>query len=393
MSLNVHAPHAEIVYPQVTSLRQFVTEVTVRLGETVHPVAEVTVAFSAPLRANIQGWLLETGRLIPEDAPVHLVYGSGPHQRSNFFGYVQSYSIATASDDTRFTQNTEVSVTYTLVGATSPLQTQTNRTWIAASPSYIARTICRDHMLAPMVQRDVGRLGARAQNAQSDWVFLRKLAAECGLRLVVDNTNVCLTDPLVSLREGREVPAFFLTKLPGIRDTVDEFRVTTGELDPASGRRTRSESFSYNPATRHLSRVVDKATSRARSTTFATQLPSASQTMATRRAVSQPANAQLWVQAVARVRGDARVRPGTEVWMQGAGMGPRNTGQWMVLSAHHHLELHLNDARKSVYSLSMMVGRNRPDGLDAVPRSRVLPAPVRTVLTQGRWRAEHTGAA
>ncbi|WP_274916903.1 hypothetical protein [Streptomyces sp. WZ-12] len=389
----MHAPHAAIVYPQVTSTRQFVTQVTLHLGENLLPVAEVSVAFSAPLRADIQGWLLATGRLIPEKAPVHLVYGSGPHQKADFFGYVQSYSIVTSGDDTRFTRNSEVTVVYTLVGAADPLQTQANRTWLASSPSYIARTICRRHLLAPMIQRDLGRLGARAQNARSDWGFLRDLVDECGLRVIVDNTDLYVTDPLVSLREGQEVPAFFLTKLPGIRDTVFDFRVTSGELDPTSGRRTRSEAHGYNRSTRHLFRVVDKATAGAGTTTFATQLPSASQTIATRRAVSQAANAQLWVQATARVRGDARVRPGTEVWMQGAGMGPRNVGQWMVMTSVHHLQLHHNDARKSVYELHLGLGRTRPEGLDAQPRSQVLPPPVRTVLAQGRWRAEHTGAA
>ncbi|MFI1796550.1 hypothetical protein ACH427_04215 [Streptomyces sp. NPDC020379] len=393
MSLRMHAPHASVVYPKVTSVRQFVTELAVHLKEGAHPVAEVTVAFSAPFRADMQGWLMATGRLIPEGAPVHLVYGSGPHQRADFFGYVHSFNIASSGEDTKFTANTEVTVTYTLTGATSFLQTQRSRTWIAASPSHMARTICRDHQLAPMVQHSPTRLPARSQHSQSNFVFLRELADECGLRLVVDGTHVYVTDPLVSLRQGHEVPAFFLTKLPGIRDTIYDFRMTGGELDPVGGLRTRSEAYGYNPATRRISRVVDRSTVQARTTSYATRRPSASQTSAARRAVSQAANSQLWVEASARVRGDARVRPGTEVWLQGAGLGPRTVGQWMTREATHRLVLHLTDPRKSVFETLLVVGRNRLDGLDSVARSTVLPPPRGTALVQGAWRAAPAGAA
>ncbi|MFJ2113938.1 hypothetical protein ACIOEX_18970 [Streptomyces sp. NPDC087850] len=391
MPIKTFAPHATIVQPKVTSTRQYVTQVDGHFRESAHPVVEVTVQFSAPRSASVQGWLLQSGNLLEEGTPVHLAYGSGPHQSANYYGYVHSYRISTAETDPKYIMNSEVAVTYTLTGASSDMQSQRSRAWKAASPSFIARTVCRSYRLAPFVQRGAARLVERAQNSQSDFAFLRDLAEELGLRLVVDNTSVYLTEPLVSLRRGREIPSFHLTKINGIKDSVYSFDVLTGELEPDGGRRTRVESFGYNPHTKFLSRTVARTSAQARYTSFATDLPNSSQTEAGGRASGKASTSALWVQAQVRVRGDARVKVGHEVWFQGVGMGPKNIGTWMVREVSHHLEIHPTDSRLSKFRSDLVVGRNRPDGLDVLRRDDLTATIAPTSLSTGRWHAQHIG--
>lgn len=390
MPIKMFSPHASIVYPKVTSARQYVTRMHGHFREGAHPVVEIGVHFSAPRSASAQGWLLQSGNLLTEGTPVHVVYGSGPHQRQDFYGYVHSYRITTAETDPKYVMNAEVAVTYTLTGASSEMQSQRSRSW-KASPSFIARDICRAYRLAPLVQRGTAGLSERGQYAQSDFAFLRDMAEELGLRLVVDGTSVYLTDPLVTLRRGREIPSFHLTKISGIRDSVYSFDVLTGELEPAKPLRTRLESFAYNRHTKHLSRTVARDATRARHTSFVTELPNSSQQEAISRSDGKASSAALWVQARAHVRGDARVKVGHEVWFQGVGMGPRNIGTWMVREASHLMELHPTDARRSTFRSDLVVARNRPDGLDVVRHDDLHVDGTATVLTTGRWHAQHIG--
>lgn len=391
MPIKTFAPHAAMAYPKATSARQYITQVDGYFREGAHAVVEVTVMFSAPRSSSVQGWLLQSGNILAEGTPVHLVYGSGPHQAVDYYGYVHSYRIATAETDAKYTMNSEVTVTYTLTGASSDMQSERSRAWSAVSPSFIARTICRSYRLAPVIQRGAQRLTERAQNSQSDFAFLRVMAEDLGLRLVVENTSVYLTEPLVSLRRGREIPTFHLTKINGIRDSVYEFDVVSGELEPDGGRRTRVESFGYNPYTKYLSRTVARTSARARHISYTTDLPNSSQSEAGDRATGRASTSALWVQAKARVRGDARIRVGHEVWFQGVGMGPRNIGTWMVREVEHHLEIHPTDRRLSKFRSDLVVGRNRPDGLDAVRRTDLTSAVAATALSTGRWHAQHIG--
>lgn len=391
MPIRTFSPHAAITYPKVTSARQYISRVDGYFREGAHPVVEVTVMFSAPRSSSVQGWLLQSGNLLAEGTPVHLTYGSGPHQSVDYYGYVHSYRIATSETDAKYTMNSEVTVTYTLTGASSDMQSDRSRAWSAVSPSFIARTICRSYRLAPFIQRGTQQLTDRAQNSQSDFAFLRDMADDLGLRLVVDNTAIYLTDPLVSLRHGREIPSFHLTKINGIRDSVYEFNVLNGELEPQGGRRTRVESFGYNRYTKYLSRTVARASARARHISYTTDLPNNSQTEAGVRAVGKASQAALWVQATARVRGDARVKVGHEVWFQGVGMGPRNIGTWMVREVAHHLEIHPTDPRLSKFRSDLVIGRNRPEGLDVIRRPDLIAMAPSTALSTGRWHAQYIG--
>ncbi|MDJ0463144.1 hypothetical protein QMK30_16330 [Streptomyces sp. H27-C3] len=217
------------------------------------------------------------------------------------------------------------------------------------------------------------------------------MAEELGLRLVVDNTSVYLTEPLVSLRRGREIPSFHLTKISGIRDSVYSFDVLTGELEPGGGKRTRVESFGYNRHTKFLSRTVARTSAQARYTSYTTALPSSSQKEAGGRAAGKASTSALWVQAQSRVRGDGRLKVGHEVWFQGVGMGPKNIGTWMVREVAHHLEIHPTDSRLSTFRSDLVVGRNRPDGLDVIRRDDLTATITASSLSTGRWHAQHIG--
>ncbi|WP_030660994.1 hypothetical protein [Streptomyces rimosus] len=389
MPIKQFAPHARLVYPAVPTSRHYITHVAIHQAEAAHEVAEVAVAFSVPRTDSVRSWAMSYGLLLPEQTPVHLRYGSGPHQEADFYGYVHSYRVTTSQDDARLQRNTEVTLTYTLTGATSSsMQSQRSAAWNLSSISGIARSICRSHRMACVTERTPTRL-TKMQASQSDFAFLRDVAAEYGLRLVADGTTVYLTSPLTTLRRSHAIPSAHMTKLPGLHDTIYEFDALNGALEPEGGRRTRVEGYAYNRSTRHLARTVAARTSTAAHRTYATALPAGSRSEADERVGAAAASSALWVAATASVRGDARLKVGHEIWLQGSGLGPHTVGTWMIRTASHHMTLHPTQPAQSTYVTDLTLGRNRPEGLDAHRLS--LPQPAGTTLSAQRWCAQHIG--
>ncbi|KUL44733.1 hypothetical protein ADL22_12375 [Streptomyces sp. NRRL F-4489] len=390
MPIKEFAPHARIIYPNVPTSRHYITHISVHQAEATHEVAEISIRISVPRTDSIRSWALSSGIVQPEGTPMHLRYGSGPHQQADLYGYVHSYRITTGQDDARLQRNSEVTVTYTLTGPTTTMQSQRSLAWQMSSASALARSVCRHYQLACVTERTPTRL-TKMQSAQSDFAFLRDLAQEYGLRLVADATTVYLTSPLATLRRGQAIPSAHLTKLPGLHDTIYAFDALHGELEPGGGRRTRIEGYAYNRHTRHLSRSVDARSATAAHRTYATALPADSRAEAEERVSAASAASALWVSANASVRGDARLKVGTEIWLQGAGLGPHTVGTWMIRQVSHRLTLHPTQPSQRTYVTDLVLGRNRPDGLDA--HRLPLPQPASTVLSEQRWCAQYIGGA
>ncbi|MFD6934636.1 contractile injection system protein, VgrG/Pvc8 family [Streptomyces goshikiensis] len=372
---------------------KWVTDVVITQAEDLHEVAEVTVIHRVPRGTSSgAGWSLDRYGILAEGTPMAIRYGTAAQPRT-FYGYVASPAVRGDSAPQASAHSVQVPVVYTLLGPTSSMQSQTNRIWSTATASYIARHLTRSAGLRPQIQRHNRLFDSLVQQATSDFTFLRGLAKEVGYRLVASGTTLSLTDPLVSLREPHEaVRGFLFAK--SHRDTMQTFHSTAGQSDPRGGLRTRREGYSYNPTTKALVRQVAADTQDAALTQYSSSRPFASQTEAQHALRAEARRDALWVHATATVIGDATLRPGMEVALDGDALGPNDRGQWMVRSATHRLSVVPGQPPAGRYWTDIVLGRNRRDGLDLVSKEAVTEAlPDRTTLVRGRWQAQQIGRA
>ncbi|MGD6750333.1 contractile injection system protein, VgrG/Pvc8 family [Streptomyces sp. BH105] len=382
-------PHITLTTPTLAG-RKWVTDLVVSQGEALHEIAELTVVYEVPRGTNTTGWSLDAAGILAADTPVEISFGDTVNS-STYYGYVSSISVRGADVHQSASATVEVPVVYTCIGPTNYMQSQANRLWSSTTASYIARTLTRGASLRPQVQRTSRLFTTALQQATSDFAFLRDLADEVGYRMIPSGTTLSFTDPLVSLREtGEDRPAFRYAKSP--TDTVKSWSSTAGQLDPLGGTRTRREGYSFNTTTKALVRVVADGTQDANVTQYSTGRPFTSQAEAAEMLSAEARRERLWVHAAATVIGDSRVRPGTELEVSGGALGPEDAGQWMVRSATHRISVTPNQPAASAYWTDVTLGRNRTDGLDAVPMAgQIESIAAGTSLINGRWRAQHIG--
>ncbi|MEW1675566.1 hypothetical protein ACJ6WD_10945 [Streptomyces sp. VTCC 41912] len=372
---------------------KWVTDVAISQGESLHEVAQITVLHQVQRNSSpAGGWLLDAAGVETEGSAIALRFGDTARSTS-FYGYVTSVAIKGADVHHSTAASVLVPVVYTCLGPTHHMQSQTNRLWTTATASYAARTIIRAAGLRPQVQQSSRRFENLPQQSVSDFAFLRDLSDEVGLRMVANGTTISITHPLVSLREsGEELPQFRYAK--DRTDTVKTWKSTAGHLDPLGGRRTRREGYSFNTTTRALLRVVADGTQDATTTQYSTRRPFANQAEAQEILAAEVRKDTLWVHGEATVVGDCRLRPGTELAVAGGALGPKDAGVWMVRSATHRISVAPNRPAAGVYLTDVVLGRNRLDGLDSVPKAgRVDAIPDGAALIDGRWRAHHMGRA
>lgn len=370
---------------------KWVTDVVITQAEGQHEVAEITVIHQVPRGTSTgTGWRLDRYGLLPEGTPMSINYGRAGRPRT-FYGYVVSSSVSGDKVPQSAAKSVQIPVVYTLLGPTSLMQSQVNRIWPTATASYVARRLARAAGLRPQVQRHNRRFDSLIQQSTSNFTFLRGLAAEVGYRLTVSGTTLALTEPLVSLREKHDaVPSFRYDA--STHDTVESFRTTTGETDPRGGLRTRREGYSYNPHTGSTVRQVAPDTRDAALTQFSVGRPFASQREAQTALRAEVRREALWVHARATVAGEASVRPGVEMALDGAALGPSDRGLWMVRSATHRISVVPGQPAAGRYWTDTVLGRNKADGLDLVSKDKVLEVlPDMTYLRHGRWQAGQIG--
>jgi hypothetical protein len=129
-------------------------------------------------------------------------------------------------------------------------------------------------------------------------------------------------------------------------------------------------------------------------TQYSTGRPFASQAEAADVLAAEARRERLWVHAQATVRGDSRLRPGTELEMDGSALGPDDPGPWMIRSTTHRISVMPNEPTAGVYWTDVSLGRNRVGGLDSVPKTGLVGnVEPGTALIDGRWRAQHIGRA
>lgn len=383
------APHARIVVPQLQGA-DWLQRLVVYQAEGAHQVAEATVmtAVYPGQQADVAAWADET--------PVRLQYGWWSDDSEPWFGYVASSRVEASESDDKLGYAISVPVTYTLVGASMPMQTQASRAWQDVTASYIARTVAARYTLAPVVETSAARFDQRMQTS-SDWQFLADLADRVGYRLYLDKAQLWFVDRRTPTPSSDgSVPQFWSRRTPGVLDSLRQFQSTVGDTDPAGGLRARNATVGLSRVSGRLSPAVFSQPR--------TDLSGVSRApMLTRQYTERPALSYrdasgllqaetdwLWVHARGITDGDPRLKPGALVDMRGGAIGTANSGLWMVRGATHRIDVDLIYPQKTQYTSELVLGRDQVDRLGVMVPAAPAPVPD-PVLVDGRWRASYVG--
>lgn len=391
---NRAAPQATVLLPALES-GEWVTDVVLYQAENAHQVVELTVMTTVYPGQPVD---VVGGPKWPENTPAWLRFGWWADDQEDWYGYVASSRISGSESDAKFGYAVTVPVTYTLVGASMPMQTQSSRPWTDTSPSYIARTIAHRYSLEPRVEVSRVHFDQRMQTV-SDWSFLADMTERIGYRLYLDKTALWFVSrATVMPSSDGTVPIFTQRKLPGVIDTLRSFQATVGDTDPAGGLRGRYATVGLNRVTGRLAPAVFE---QRRLDRQGQQV----QPLLSRQYVDRPAHSYrdavdildagtdwLWVHARAIVDGDPRLKPGSVVNLQGSAIGETNRGLWMVRGATHRIAVNFIYPQKTEYVTELVLGRDLADGLTVTLPGAPAPVPAPT-LTDGRWRASYIGRA
>jgi phage protein D len=384
-------PFVRITTPDVF-LPFVISDLVVHKEEKQHQWAQITVRYYIAPNSNPLLGELPAELWWEENKPVRIVYGGTPALPAEFVGYVVSPELISTGSTDPHIAGQMINIRYTLLGATKPLQTLRDKVWTSCTASYMAREIAAANGLAAVVGTHPRVFDSRHQH-ESDFSFLRRIAAEIGWRLSVDGSTLYLTDPRTALTSA--TPVFRKHSVGGLQDTMQSFTAVAGDLDPSGAIRAEHETVSLSSAG-----VVMPATSTADRTTSTGQSVGAqvrrrttgyvAGSYAEAQAVSAAAVSRniLWAQAAATVDGDTGLAPGCVVSLGGKALPNPYTGQWMTRSAHHRISISLKDPRMSSYYVDLTLGRDQADRLTVLSAPAV-PAAA-SVLTAGRWTSRRT---
>lgn len=388
MSVRTYWPYVKVTTPQLDASTT-VTGLKLYLRENMHPVAQLDVLLYGQRSTHVSGWSMARRGILPEGTPVRINFGRNVSNSGTWCGYVLSAKSSTSAEGTTIANQPRLKVTYLLTGCSHKMQSQSSRAWIPSTHSYRSREIINSYGLRPHVQKSSVVQPGAAQNATSDFQYLVQMAEDLGRRVVVDNSDVYVTTPVVSLRSNSVVPVFEHTDLPGLTNTLYSFEDIDGTMDPEGGRFTRQESFGYNTSTGHISRVVARSGRDSAFTSLQTSTDNLSQALAGEDAGGAADSARLWVTANANVIGDASLKPGYEVRLTGSGLDKKSRGRWMIKEAVHDIQINPNAARLTKFTTDLVVGRDDPHRLNLVSRTQALYEDAgissRTVLRDGNW--------
>ncbi|MBD0734069.1 hypothetical protein BGM09_01160 [Streptomyces sp. CBMA29] len=376
----------------------WISDVTLYLAQSSHPVAVITVMTNLQRAFPSQSWRTPAGALWEENTPVHFRYRWYTDDPGDFYGYVASSRVLATESDPRYAGLTLVPVQYTCVGASMPMQSHANRLWQDNSCSYMARTVSQENCLLPWVEISDEHFSQRMQSG-SDWQFLVDLADRCSYRLNLDGTTMHFVRESTYLpTSDGSLPQFWMRKIPGLIDGLRAFSGVTGETDPAGGVRSRLTTTALNTQSQKLSTATFTSARtdrlgrpvRAALDQQYSQLPVADYSEGER--LLSSASTFLWVQAQAVTNGDTRLKPGALVDLRGDGISESHQGTWMVREATHTLTIDHFSASRTDYTTTLLLGRNGADALDLPAQSIAPPGSYGSNLVNGRWRAVSVGA-
>lgn len=264
-----------------------------------------------------------------------------------------------------------------IIGASYVMKQKSVKVWKKTTVSQIAKTIAKKYKFAADITPHPRVFSQIAQNGESDFEFLVKCAKKCGYMFRVDRTTL-IFKPIDEYykKYANHAPVFTLpTRASDSKKleapTMNSFVPIYGEDLPFADATKSSKSFSgVNPITKKShkytkqKRLVGKREKikPAIFDSFDTNTVTPGIDIAKSHADAFSEMNKFPYRAVAEVRGNPNVMPGTPVFFNGVGQD--FSGYWIPLSVEHHI--YNVSVTETNYVMTMEVG------IDSLGKSNTL---------------------
>lgn len=366
------------LYANNLPLREQVEACEVRQADANHVLVIVDLIVTA------------TTKPLPERTPVQMVWGDNPSSAETFYGYVHHHQALSPKPGVA---NAHSVLRYVMIGTSLPMNQQRTRSWRGVSGSYVARALAKEHGLRAVVHRSPRVYPYLAQNGTSDWALLKQLATDVGFRMWVSGSTLWFVDPdvLLSTPKTINVPRFVMSgAAAGVSDSLLGLEVINGTMVEDGGVLANHTAYGYDPRSKRFFKATsgnqDAYLQQVASSAPVENLADAGALLAANSAAGKK-----WLTAKARVRGLARLRPGSVVVLDGSGVVPDYRGLWLVTGADHRLKAagqSINGANNYVTELAL--SRDSDVAITFKDTQTVSPSVESTtcrLTDQGLWEA------
>jgi phage protein D len=270
-----------------------------------------------------------------DNSPIRVVWGySGSTQI--WYGYVNHHSLNANADS----GSKDMQITYTCIGTSKPMNSDTTKAWGQVTGTYMAKTIAAKYNFRAILTTTSWILPSEVQANESDFKFLSRMADKIGYRFWVSGGTLYFIDPSVAIQgsTNQAVPSFYMDKQFTYKDTIRDFVMLKGDNLPGSVISNRSM-YGLDPSTGQPFQVTAANTSGTTSTIdqINVEWPVSTQADATNLVNAWQGRSQFWQTATAELYGDSLLYPGKLVNLTGLQMPSESTGNWLVSSAQHTL--------------------------------------------------------
>jgi hypothetical protein len=255
----------------------------------------------------------------PENTPFKVQWGVPPLAVSTHYGYVNHYETVTDENGQAFTRLVGL-------GTSKVMNTASPSSWSDTTRSAIVRDYAKRYKLRSVVHPHPLVVEHWTSGSRTDFRSLKVLAEEAGYRLWIDGSTLYFLDPTLSLKTPSSHPATFRkgdilslqifggTNIPGETEAPG-YKILHG-LDYRTNEFFTATSGDPSQPTQ----VVSKA--------ITTYLDALEETVASRKAADH-------YSLRASVRGNARVHPGSVIWVESGRVNNDQGGLWLVNEAEH----------------------------------------------------------
>jgi len=282
-----------------------------------------------------RGLNLTAAQIWADNSPIRVVWGFNGSTQT-WYGYVNHHTIDANADSG--TKNLQI--TYTCIGTSKPMNSDTTKSWGQVSGTYMAKTIASTYGFRSVLTTSSWVLPSEIQANESDFKFLNRMADKIGYRFWVSGGTLYFIDPSVAIQgsTSQAVPSFYMDKNFTYKDTIRNFTMMKGDNLPGSVVSVRSI-YGLDPQTGQPFQVT--ATNSSGTTSTINQVnvewPVDTQDEAANLVNAWQGRSQFWQTASAELYGDTLLYPGKLVTLTGAQMPAESAGNWLVASAEHVL--------------------------------------------------------
>jgi phage protein D len=274
-------------------------------------------------------------QLWPDNAPVRIIWGRRPSNIQTWYGYVNHHNVAQNADS----GSKAMQITYCCIGTSKPMNTDKNRQWGEATPTYIAKKIASEYGLRAVLTKTDWVLPYETQGNMSDFAFLNHIADRVGYRFWVSGGTLYFLDPAVVLKgsTGQSVPSFRMDKMFTQIDTMRDFDMNEGDNLPGAAIAYRSiygidkQSGSIFDVT--ATTVNSPTIKQIKSDRYVTSVNEAKNIVQAWENFNQ-----WWISARAELFGTTVLYPGKLIYLDGLQMPKGTRGYWIVTASDHVLK-------------------------------------------------------